>query len=97
MHMYVNMYIIYIYVHIIPRVPSSSSSSSPILGVSQGFMQTLQGELLNTTVYPPLYLIFTKRLGARGTGVAIACYSPIRHGISHGIMGAEISFYQADE
>ena len=67
MHMYVNMYIIYIYVHIIPRVPSSSSSSSPILGVSQGFMQTLQGELLNTTVYPPLYLIFTKRLAARGT------------------------------
>lgn len=69
MHMYVYMYSIYIYidVHIIPRVPSSSSSSSPILGVSQGFMQTLQGELLNTTVYPPLYLIFTKRLGARGT------------------------------
>ena len=72
MHMYVYMYSIYIYihiyiyVHIIPRVPSSSSSS-PILGVSQGFMQTLQGELLNTTVYPPLYLIFTKRLGARGT------------------------------
>lgn len=26
----------------------------------KGFMQTLQGELLNTTVYPPLYLIFTK-------------------------------------
>ena len=25
-------------------------------------MQTLQGELLNTTVYPPVYLIFTTHL-----------------------------------
>lgn len=25
-----------------------------------GFEQTLEGELLNTTCYPPLYMIFTK-------------------------------------
>lgn len=30
---------------------------------AQGFMQTLTGELINTTVYPPLYMIFTELLG----------------------------------